>query len=444
MDLGFDCHRLCGVPLKREKLDIWILKLMHISLRKKIKNIPQSPGVYIFKDATGGILYIGKAASLKNRISSYFSGRNENRPVFYAIDKIEKIEVRKTDSVLEALILESNLIKEYQPKYNIDLRDDKSFSYAVITKEEFPRIIILRKTEFKNNKNVIRYAFGPYTSKKQLETAIKIIRKIFPYHSDKHKTERGCLDYQIGLCPGPYVGAITKADYLKNIRNIRIIFEGKKKILVGNLEREMREFAKKREFEKAADIRNKIFALQHIQDIALISRDMTEKTKTEKNISQTSNLKPQIRIEAYDISDISGQYAVGGMVVFKNGEPEKSQYRKFKIKTVQNADDVGMMREVLLRRFDNDWSHPDLILLDGGLGHLNMGKKIIKTFGLDIPVLAVAKGSDRKNLDLRFEKENGLIDNVLHDKSLIKRIMDEAHRFAISYHRKVRRKNFTK
>ncbi len=401
--------------------------------KEKIKDISSNPGVYIFKNKAGDILYIGKATNLKSRVSSYFNGngKGENRPVRYAIDKISGIETRETDSVLEALILESNLIKKYQPKYNVDLKDDKSFAYAVITKEKFPRVVILRKTELEENKSIIKYLFGPYTSKKQLEIALKIIRKIFPYHSNKQPTEKGCLDYQIGLCPGPYAEAISQTDYLKNIRDIRMILNGEKKSLVKKLEREMKEYSRRNKFEKAGEIRNRIFALQHIRDIALISRDIEQKAS-----------EANIRIEAYDISNISGQHAVGSMVVFKNNEPDKSQYRKFRIKTIQGADDVGMMWEVLIRRFHNDWPKPDMILLDGGRGHFNMGTEILRTFHLDIPVMAVAKGPDRKNLDLRFDKDNRLIQDMLKNKSLIKRIMDEAHRFAISYHKKVRKKNF--
>lgn len=412
--------------------------------KSNIKKISSNPGVYVFKDKSGKILYIGKATNLKNRVSSYFSGKIENRPVQYAISQIEKIETIETDSVLEALILESNLIKKHQPKYNIDLKDDKSFSYAVITKENFPRVLILRKTELNGNKNITKYLFGPYTSKKQLETALKIIRKIFPYHSNKQQTEKGCLDFQIGLCPGPYTGAISRVDYLKNIRNIKMILEGKKKSLMKKLEKEMKDCAKKHKFEKAGEIRNKIFALKHIRDIALIAKDMEH---------GVWNMKQDLRIEAYDISNISGQYAVGSMVVFKNGEPDKSQYRKFKIKTIQGANDVGMMREVLMRRFNNDWPastrgdssstrgwpRPGLILLDGGMGHLNMASNLLKSYKFDIPIVSVAKGPDRKKLDLRFKDENKLARKIIKNRDLIKRIMDEAHRFAITYHRKVRK-----
>jgi excinuclease ABC subunit C len=419
--------------------------------RENIKEISNNPGVYVFKNKSGKILYIGKATNLKSRVSSYFSGGAENRPVQYAIEQIEKIETIETDSVLEALILESNLIKKHQPKYNVDLKDDKSFSYAVVTKETYPRVEIKRESDLEKVKSsklkVKSYSskfkgrlysniYGPYVSKKQLEIALKIIRKIFPYHSNKQQTEKGCLDFQIGLCSGPYAGAISKTDYLKNIRNIKMILEGKKKNLVKRLETEMRDLSKKNEFEKAGEIRNKIFALQHIRDIALINK--------EEKIPNTKYQIRNTRIEAYDISNISGQYAVGSMVVFKNNEPDKSQYRKFKIKTVQGSDDVGMMREVLLRRFNNDWPKPDLILLDGGQGHLNMASSLLKSYKLDIPIVAVAKGPDRKKLELRITNHElrEEIKKVINNKNLLKQIMDEAHRFAIGYHKKLRRKSF--
>ncbi len=422
--------------------------------RKKIGKLPQSPGVYFFKDSSGNILYIGKATNLKNRVSSYFSGKIENRLVHHAIGQIKKIEIMEADSVLEALILESNLIKKYQPKYNVDLKDDKSFSYAVITKEEFPRVIILRETELADNKNIIKHNFGPYTSRKQLETALKIIRKIFPYHSNKQQTEKGCLDYQIGLCPGPFMNAIGREDYLKNIRNIRMILEGEKKNLIKKLEREMKDYSKKHEFEKAAETRNRIFALKHIRDIALVSRG-------DENLKLKTKNSKFLRIEAYDISNISGQYAVGSMVVFKNDEPDKSQYRKFKIKTIQGSDDVGMMREILMRRFNNNWPKPDLILLDGGRGHLNMYDKLMRGLKLEIPAIAIAKGPTRKISDFQFLISNQILPpkqnpakavaitkfpknllSIINDRNLLSRIISEAHRFAIRYHKKLRKTNF--
>jgi len=444
--------------------------------QEKINKLPKAPGVYLFKDKTGEILYIGKATSLKDRVRSYFNGSDERGGrIFSMVSQIAKIETIETDSALEALILEANLIKKHQPKYNIKERDDKSFSYVALIDGEFPRFEIFRETELnqisnlkflisnqipifnskiskknlKANSYKLKAIYGPYTSKKNLEVALGIIRKIFPYHSLKQKTEKGCLDFQIGRCPGPYAGEISRKDYTKNILGIKMILEGKKKNLVRKMEKDMKELAKKNEFEKAGELRNKIFALNHINDIALISANNEQRTMNNK-----------IRIEAYDISNISGQYAVGSMVVFEDNEPNKKEYRKFKIKTVEGSNDVGMMAEVLFRRFRNNWptstrgestrgwSKPDLILLDGGKGHLNMASRVLKELDLDIPMIAVAKGKTRKNIKLQMTNSKQIsnlksqISKILDNKILIKQVMDEAHRFAISYHRKLRKKDF--
>jgi len=421
-------------------------------LKNQIEKLPQGPGVYIFRDAKKEIIYIGKATDLRSRVSSYFRNyQGSDRPIETMIHQVEDIEMEETDSVLDALIREANLIRKHQPKYNVLGKDDKSFAYFAITKEEFPRVVILRETELdkipkKSDEIVYAKTFGPYTSKKQMEIALKIIRKIFPFHSNKQKTEKGCLDFQLGRCPGPYAGAISKKDYTKNIRGIRMILEGKKKSLLGKLEKEMHVLAKGDEFEKAAVIRNKIFALKHIQDVALISSEGP--TSGKPKIGPAASL----RIEAYDISNISGQQAVGSMIVFEDGEPNKKEYRKFRIKTVEGANDVAMMAEVLLRRFKNAWRQPDLVLLDGGRGHLNMARKLLYDLGLAIPLAAVAKGPTRKKTEVIipsvpgeadptpvFSKE---VEEVLHDSFLLKNIMDEAHRFAIGYHRKVRKSEF--
>lgn len=366
--------------------------------------------------------------------------------------QIADLEIRKTDSVLEALILEANLIKALQPKYNVERKDDKSFNYAVITRETYPRIEIVRESDLnkfykdhfslsKKTRNyqslILGEAFGPYTSKKQLEIALKIIRKIFPFHSLKQRTEKGCLDFQLGHCPGPYAGKISQKDYLRNIRGIRMILAGKKKNLIKKLEKEMRAYSQKKEFEKAAHSRNQIFALKHLEDVALISSPEKE--------TQVLREKARLRIEAYDISNISGRYAVGAMVVFENAEPNKNEYRKFRIKTVTGINDTSMLAEVLFRRFQHpEWPQPDLLFLDGGSGQLNLAKKILEELKLKISLVAVAKGPTRKKLDLRISiiKLNREIKEILSNKLLIRRIMDEAHRFALAYHKKLRKKNF--
>ncbi len=422
------------------------------TLKSKISNLPKSPGVYEFRDKQRKILYIGKATILKDRVGSYFRDQSLALGTLpkakLLVAQIADIKIHETDSVLEALILEANLIKKHQPKYNVEGKDDKSFVQVVITKENFPRVMVDRiqnsKIKVQNDnskfKNYLKI-FGPYTSRKQLEIALKLIRKIFPYHSAKQISRNCCFEHQIGLCPGPHAGAITKKDYLKNIHGVEMILEGKKKYLLKVLEKQMKDYSKNNEFEKAAEARNRIFALEYIRDVALISEDMAG---SQHPMLGAPNIGcwDKCRIEVYDISNIGGDFATGSMVVFAGRKPDKSQYRKFRIMTIDGIDDVGMMREMLKRRFQNDWPLPDLIFVDGGKGHLNMAENVIAQFGYNIPVVAVAKGPTRKKLDMYYNKEALIFQNIISDAKLVERIRNEAHRFAISYHKKLRRKNW--
>ncbi len=419
---------------------------MHLNLKKTVSSLPKSPGIYKFYDSQNRLIYIGKATSLRNRVGSYFTGAHDNKTE-QLVSQIAKIKIQSTQNTLEALILEANLIKKNQPKYNIKAKDDKSFSYLLITKKDkFPRIIIVRKTDLK--KYSTPKIYGPYTSRKQISVALRILKKIFPFHSGQQKTEKGCLDFQLGYCPGPYAGQISPADYKKNIRNIEMILRGKKNSLLKKLEKEMQEFSQKKAYEKAQKIRNQIFALQHIRDVALLSDDFINDVAIVETPYRAS-LQWQHRIECYDISNISGAYAVGSMVVFEKNEPKKSDYRKFKIKNIKGIDDIAMMQEILARRFNHNWPHPDLIVLDGGKGHFNMAAELLKKIKLEnILILAVAKGPTRKKLDLYFDQNK--FDKSAHknifpfDLKLIEKIRNEAHRFAISYHRKLRDKEWLK
>jgi excinuclease ABC subunit C len=421
-----------------------------LSIKKIISKLPKFPGVYEFRDKQGKIIYIGKATSLKDRVGSYFLKNSHlDRPnIEPMVLQIADIKIQETDSVLEALILESNLIKKHQPKYNVMAKDDKSFGYFVITKEKFPRVIVLWKTEL--GKVAAKKIYGPYLSKYQMNVALKLIRRVFPFHSNKQQTEKGCLDFQIGRCPGPYSGAITKKDYLKNIHGIEMILQGKKKNLLVELKKQMKQYSKESEFEKAAEARNRIFALEHIRDVALISEEPQHSM-----LGCRPNIQcwGEMRIEGYDISNIGGDWSVGSMVAFSGNIPDKSQYRKFKIRTVEGIDDVAMMREVLSRRFGNDWPKPDLILLDGGKGHLNMAQNILNDLKFNIPLIAIAKGPARKKLDIfqskflltylgRNKEIRERYNRILSDTKLLERVRNEAHRFAISYHKKLRGKNW--
>lgn len=391
-------------------------------MRNLYENLPESPGVYFFKDSAGKILYIGKAASLKRRVSSYFSRANNYR-IEKLISKIKKIGYRKTESVIEALILESTLIKKYKPPFNIREKDDKSFLYVEITNDRFPRVLLVRgKSRVKGQR------FGPFTSASNIREALRIIRKIFPFNV--HPPEqignfyRPCFDYELGLCPGACIGSVDRTEYTRTLRELSLFFRGKKQQVIRALERRMKEVSKNMDFEKAAKIRGQIFALKHIQDVAFISEE-----------SEMRNLKLEtgnFRVEGYDISNISGTSAVGAMVVFKGGKPDKSEYRKFKIRTFKAQNDVGMIKEVLRRRFANNWPLPNLILVDGGKAQVNAAKSIIEEAGLIIPIVGLAKGPQRKKNEFF-----GNIPDWTTKENLIK-VRDEVHRFAISYHRDLR------
>lgn len=396
----------------------------------KYQDLPSSPGVYFFNDKHGKLLYIGKAINLKRRVSSYFQsaggsagGRTSfNSKTEELVSQIAKIDYRETDSVIEALILEANLIRRHQPFYNIKLKDDKSFVNIAISNEEFPRVFIMRLTAKRLFKNIkIKKLFGPYPSANTARTALKILRRIFPFRG-LEKTQEGERFYREILAIPE-----NKERYNKGIKDLILFLSAKKKRIIGNLKKEMREAAKKKNYEEAGEFRDKIFALEHIQDVALIK---------ESDWSEDMLLpKAPARIEAYDISNIFGEYSVGSMVVFTDGKIDKSEYRRFRIKSTRGISDTAMLAEVLERRLGhNEWRFPDLIIIDGGLGQLNAVKKIIQSKGLDIPLLSIAKGPTRKGEKLFMTK-----DAPIMDRKIILAMRDESHRFAIFYHRKLKR-----
>ncbi|MDP2704030.1 MAG: excinuclease ABC subunit UvrC [bacterium] len=392
------------------------------------KKLPDTPGVYMFQDAKKKILYIGKAGNLKRRVSSYFERPRDNR-IEKMTGEAQTIDYKKTESALEALILEAKLIKKYQPPYNILQKDDKSFLYVEITNETFPRVLLIRGKELqvKSNKN----QFGPFIYAGAIREGLRILRKIFPWslHDTAHvgTMTRACFDHQVGLCPGTCVGAISKQEYKKIVRKVKLFFQGKKKQIIRELEREMKEASKNLEFERANIIKRQIFSLKHIQDIALINASFTRHSDPALAGEESQ------RIEGYDISNISGTSAVGSMVVFVGNMPDKNEYRKFKIYSVKGSDDTGMLREVVTRRLKhNEWKLPDLMLIDGGKGQVNTAKSILAEQGLKIPTIGIAKGPKRKKNEFI-----GRIPEWASENTLI-RVRDEAHRFAITYHKKLR------
>jgi excinuclease ABC subunit C len=383
------------------------------------KNLPDSPGVYLMKNKSGEIIYVGKAGNLKRRVSSYFMRPHDAR-ISKMVSEIKNIDFIKTDNVLEALVLEARMIKEKTPSYNIREKDDKSFLYIEITDEKFPRVLLVRGRSVASGKR-----FGPFTSSGSAREAMKILRRIFPWNTHPESRIGGlkkpCFDYEIGLCPGTCIGKITRNDYMKNIRRLKLFLSGNKKRLMSSLEKEMLSASKKLDFEEASKIKKKIFALTHVSDASLLGESDTESDSNE-------------RIEGYDISNISGDSAVGSMVVFIGGVPDKNQYRKFKIRSLSSPNDVGMMREMISRRFKNHWPFPELILVDGGIAQVNSVREGLIENGVKIPVVGMIKGPDRKGTALVGD----YVKNV--DRKVLERVRDEAHRFAIGYHRAVRSK----
>ncbi|MGB9678395.1 MAG: excinuclease ABC subunit UvrC [Thermoanaerobacteraceae bacterium] len=552
-----------------------------MNIKEKLKLLPEKPGIYIMKDKDGNIIYVGKAVILKNRVKQYFQNQANQIPKVKAmVSYVEDIEYIVTDTELEALMLECNLIKKYKPKYNVLLKDDKSYPYIKVTvKEDYPRIIFTRRVENDGGKY-----FGPYSSSFAVKETIKMLRKMFPLRScnrnldkDKNK-QRECLYYHIGLCSAPCINNISKDEYKKLVDQALMFLEGKHEGLIKELKSQMENESLNLRFEEAAKIRDQIFAIEKTSEkqkvisptedeqdvismvsddvIALVQvffirdgklsgrehyymknieglsrgeiissfikqyyegapnipkeiiidtqiddqtilRDWLTKLRGNKvfitvpvrgkkkdlvemvfqnaievqkndllkiNISKKDEsvselckllgLEYKERIEAYDISNTKGQDNVASMVVFENGIPKKSQYRKFIIKSIDGQDDYGSMREVLRRRISHGieeqkliengkldlgkakfYIMPDLILLDGGLGHVNAIKEVLEEYNYNIPVYGMVKNDKHKTKGLIGPF--GEVELSIRSKAfrLIANIQEEVHRFAITFHR---------
>lgn len=560
-------------------------------LEGQLKNLPEKPGVYIMKDKDGQIIYIGKAVSLKNRVRQYFqNSKNHSAKVRAMVENIEEFEYIITDSELEALILECNLIKKHKPRYNILLKDDKHYPYIKVTmNEDYPRVVMTRKIE----RDRAKY-FGPYSGAFAVRETIDVLKKLFPIRTctrvlGKNTKDRPCLNYYIGRCVAPCQGDVNKEDYRDMMKDICMFLSGKQNELIVELEHKMNDAAENMEYEKAADYRDKITAIKQIgerqkvlsssledEDVIafaqsedktciqvffirggrLIGREHFMLTDTkdsgtrevltgfvkqfysgtvfvpkevilqeeidEINIIESylsskrgskvyvrvpqkgekkqmvemaarnalitlQNFREKIlrekrmsegaieeladildlgsdpkRIEAFDISNIQGVDPVGSMVVFIDGKPKNSEYRRFKIKTVTGQDDYASMMEVVERRirhgleeldrikergideeFGKFSNFPDLILIDGGLGQVNRILEVMRGFNLNIPVCGMVKDDRHRTRGLIYNGEEISIPANSEAFKLVTRIQDEAHRFAISYHRSLRGKGLT-
>ncbi|UCH12603.1 MAG: excinuclease ABC subunit UvrC [Candidatus Omnitrophota bacterium] len=420
-----------------------------MDIKEKIKKAPDSCGVYLIKNADGDIIYVGKAVSVKKRLRSHF-----RRPVSAKqqamVESAHDIDYIPASSAETALLLEAALVKRYSPKYNAALKDDKAYPVLKLTiHEDFPRLFITRRKIADGS-----LYFGPYTNAKLLRKALKLMGRLFPLRSCRIIPGKPCLDFYIGGCLAPCIGKITRQDYKRIVENVILFLEGESEQLKKSLVEDMNKASSEGNFELAAYIRDQIKAISSVtgaeaempaqKTTGYAGRRLFRISTQLEDLRRRLNLsKPPFVIEAFDVSNIAGKEAVGSMVVFKNGRPFKDDYRKFKIKTVRGINDYSMIREIVNRRYSRLLKEratlPDLILIDGGKGHLLSAKKQLRKLGIwQVPVIGIAKSFE---LIYTHEEDEPLgLDPSSPASLLIQRIRDEAHRFAISYHRLLRRK----
>ena len=461
-------------------------------LQTKLKDLPKTPGVYFHKSASGEIIYVGKAAVLRNRVRQYFQASRGRDPKTEAlVAEIVDTDWMEVESELEALFLESEMIRRYMPRYNILLRDDKALSYIRIDyNSDYPTVSTTRRPL----DDGARY-FGPYFSVGSVRQALKLLRRIFPFATRKPTQKRATLHYHLGLDPGLEEGKTSLEDYRANLRKLMRVIEGKKAGVIREVERDMKRASKDQNFELAAKLRNQLYALQSLgKQVIFSDKEFLDISKDQALVQLQTLLglaEPPKRIEGYDISHMSGTNVVASMVVFTNGVSNKGEYRKFKM-TRQRNDDYASMRETLTRRFSEKnrkaWGLPSLLLIDGGKGQLGAALTSLMEQGVTVPTVSVAKREEelvvhatqshvdtvyldkliREPIDgvsVRLEKDHyivnlheGQYNAGSHSKNLgsgttlspytdtvklIQRIRDESHRFAVSYHSTLKTKQQT-
>ena len=400
--------------------------------------LPDKPGVYVFCDTQKRPLYIGRATSLRDRVKSYFSAdliETRGPRIVDMVTRSVSLKWTETDSVLEAIILESAQIKKYQPRYNVDERDDKSDQYVVITDELWPRVFTMRVRDYeKAPTNIkVKKIFGPYIHGGLINEALKIIRKIFPFKDKKSHDPRHESFYRaIGKSPdGDDINARRR--YGRTIDNLVLFFEGKKKTVRTRLERDMKASAKDMKFEEAGLIKRTLYALDHVNDIALIKSEKEDTAKFTANDNGVNAKGHGFRMEAFDIAHLSGTNVVGAMTVSVNGVFEKSEYKKFKISRDTN-NDVANLVELLSRRLNHsEWTFPDLIIVDGNEMQLKAALAVLSARRINIPVVGVTKDEHHKARNIIGSGEFA----SKYEREIIA-LNAEVHRFALAYHRKRR------
>ena len=384
--------------------------------KEKIDKIPKATGIYALKSGRV-ILYIGKASNLRDRIKNHFQKSSYRDNLF--IDQVSHIGYIETESDIDALLLESELIKKHQPKYNVVWRDDKKYFYVAVTRDKLPRVFITHQP-------VQAQLIGPFVDGKALKKVLRLLRKVFPYYTAKKHPSNRCSWCHIDRCPGPEPDG---KKYKKDLQNLKAVLEGKRTSVLKKLKKDMALASKQKSFEEAARLRDQYFALERIMEHASLHTP-----------SKPSTIRG--RVEGYDISNIQGKHATGSMVVFIDGEPATSHYRKFKIRIAGKPDDFAMMQELITRRLRHpEWPYPDMMIIDGGKGQLSSALKALGK--KKINVVAIAKKHNELFLP---QKSNPILLNTMprETQNLILHVRDESHRFAISYHRKLRSVDLTR
>lgn len=465
---------------------------MNAALKEKLQSLPAAPGVYFHKGSNGEIIYVGKAAVLKNRVRQYFQSKKDfDIKTLALVNDIFDTDWVVTESEIDALFLESEMVKRYKPRYNILLRDDKSQSFVRIDmKSEWPTVTFTRNPADDNARYI-----GPFYNGYAVKKALRYLRKVFPYYTQEPRRERANLDTQIGLEPRLDV---TSSEYKASLKKLIKYIEGGRLTITTELERDMRRAAKNQEFEVAANIRNKLSYLKELQRRIMFGDKEFLDIAKDKALTQLATLlgmeQAPARIEGYDISHMSGQNVVASMVTFTNGVSDRSNYRKFKM-TRQRNDDTANMNETITRRFAERnvkaWGMPNLVLVDGGKGQLNAAISAMELAGAKIPVVSIAKreeelivAKNRSNVNETFLQKLiaepvqgvsvldssgyyfvnlhvGRLNAGGHSRNLrgsgsdivspydeltklFQRIRDESHRFAVSYHTALKRGGATK
>ncbi|MBQ6414109.1 GIY-YIG nuclease family protein [Candidatus Saccharibacteria bacterium] len=448
---------------------------MNEALKQKLSKLPVAPGVYFHKNTAGEIIYVGKAAVLRNRVRQYFQKSHKDIKTEALVAEIADTDWIVVDTEMDALFLESEMIKRYMPKWNILLRDDKTVSYVRVSMGDEVPYVSFTRTPMDDKAVYV----GPFYGKSAVEKAVRILRRVFPYYN-KPYTGRKTLDTDLGLTPGIEIDKCTPRDYKRNLRKLIRYLEGDREKLIRDLEKTMKDEAAKGNYELAAEARDQLFGLKELKKKIVFSDKEFLDISSDQALRQLQEIlrlaQPPRRIEGYDISHQSGENTVGSMVVFINGVAARDEYRKFKIRTSRN-DDLKSMKEMISRRLKHrEWDFPDLIILDGGITQVNAILPLVEPYG--IPVIGRDKSGDHtRNAEVRLvipkvpnrghpepgkarlSAETPVATGVSdagrdwellelpegsHIARLVARIDEEAHRFAITYHSLLKRKSMLK